>query len=277
VHHEVETNRLPFPFDIRAAMRFWDALYFDATPFKQNTSKSQAWNRGAYLVQGPGHCPACHTPKGFWGGDLANQRLQGYSLQGWFAPNITNDASRGLGNWSLQDIVEYLKSGHNRFAGASGPMAEEVGHSSSQMTDSDLSAIASYLEDLPGQVSADKPLPVSDTRMAAGAAIYQDLCSACHHKDGTGVPYLIPNLAKSSAVASREPTSLLRVVIRGAQTAATQGEPTGPAMPAFGWQLTDDEIAAVTTYVRNSWGHAASATRASDVHKARQDLQARAR
>jgi mono/diheme cytochrome c family protein len=275
-HHEVETNRLPFPFRIRAGMRLWDALYFDATPFKPEQSKSKLWNRGAYLVQGPGHCAACHTPKGTLGGDLDNQRLQGYSLQGWFAPNITNDPSRGLGNWSPQDVVEYLKSGHNRFAGASGPMAEEVVHSSSQMTEPDLSAIASYLEDSPGQVGAEKPLPVSDMRMAAGAAIYQDLCSACHHKDGTGVPYLIPNLAKSSAVASREPTSLLRVVIRGAQTVATQTEPTGPAMPAFGWQLTDDEIAAVTTYVRNSWGHAASATSANDVHKARQDLQARA-
>jgi mono/diheme cytochrome c family protein len=111
--------------------------------------------------------------------------------------------------------------------------------------------------------------------MKAGAAIYQDLCTACHRKDGTGAAYLIPNLARSSAVASREPTTLLRVVIQGAQTAATQDEPTGPSMPAFGWQLTDDEIAAVTTYIRNSWGHAAPATAVSDVHRARRDLQAR--
>jgi mono/diheme cytochrome c family protein len=100
-------------------------------------------------------------------------------------------------------------------------------------------------------------------------AIYQDLCSACHRADGTGVPYLIPNLADSSSVSSREPTSVLRVVIHGAQSVATQSEPTGPSMPAFGWQLTDAQVAAVTTYIRNSWGHAAPVTATGDVHKAR--------
>lgn len=275
VRHEVETNRLPFPFNIRAAMRLWDALYFQAVPFKPEPAKSPDWNRGAYLVQGTGHCAACHTPKGFLGGDLNKRRLQGYSLQGWFAPNITNDRSRGLGSWSPEDIVEYLGKGHNRFAGASGPMAEEVVHSSSKMTEADLRAIASYLKDEPGQAAIDQPLAAAQPLMRAGASIYQDLCAACHRKDGTGVAYLIPNLAQSTAVASREPTSLLRVVIRGAQTAATQDEPTGPAMPAFGWQLTDDEIAAVTTYIRNSWGHAAPATAVSDVKRARRDLQAR--
>lgn len=275
VHKDVDTNRLPFPFNIRAAMRLWDALYFDAAPFKADASKSQAWNRGAYLVEGAGHCAACHTPKGLLGGDLHKQYLQGYSLQNWFAPNITDDERRGLGSWSSADIVDYLKTGHNRIAGASGPMGEEIMHASSKMTAADLSAIAAYLKDEPGQGASSNPLSAGDPRMTAGAAIYQDLCSACHRSDGTGVAYLIPNLAKASSVASREPTSLLRVVIRGARTVATQDEPTAPAMPAFGWQLSDEEIAAVTTYVRNSWGHAAPATASSAVHKARQELQAR--
>ena len=275
VHQEIETNQLPFPFNIRAGMRVWDALYFDATPFKTDPSRSQAWNRGAYLVQGAGHCAACHTPKGLLGGDLGKHSLQGYSLQGWFAPNITNDQGRGLGGWTPEDLVEYLKTGHNRFAGASGPMSEEVSHSSSQMTDADLAAIAVYLKDVPGQAAGDKRLSADDPRMRAGEAIYQDLCAACHRQDGTGVAHLIPNLAASSSVASREPTSLLRVVIRGAQSVATQSEPTGPAMPAYGWQLTDDQVAAVTTYLRNSWGHAAAPVGAGDVHKARRELEAR--
>ena len=111
--------------------------------------------------------------------------------------------------------------------------------------------------------------------MKAGAAIYGDLCAACHRKDGSGSAYLIPNLATSSAVASRETTSLLRVIIQGARTASTGDEPTGPAMPAFGWQLNDSQIAAVTTYVRNSWEHAAAATTAGDVSKVREDLKER--
>jgi mono/diheme cytochrome c family protein len=156
-------------------------------------------------------------------------------------------------------------------------MAEEVVHSSSMMTDSDVSAIATYLESKPsGPAASDKPLPAAEPVMTSGAAIYQDLCSACHRGDGSGVPYLIPDLSHSASVQSREPTSILRVVLEGAQTAATAAEPTAPAMPAFGWQLNDAQVAAVTTYVRNSWGHAAPATTTGDVHKARENLQAAA-
>jgi len=126
-----------------------------------------------------------------------------------------------------------------------------------------------YLKDQPGATVSTRALAASDPQMVAGAAIYRDLCSACHAQDGSGVDYLVPNIALSSSVSSREPTSLLRVVIHGAETVATQKEPTAPAMPAFGWQLTDAQIAAVTTFVRNSWGHAAPALSASDVHKMR--------
>ncbi len=256
-------------------MRLWDALFFDSAPFKADPARSPTWNRGAYLVQGPGHCGGCHTPKNFLGGDQVKQALQGYSLQGWLAPNITNDPSRGLGSWSLEDLSQFLKSGHNRFAGAAGPMGEEVAHSSSQMTDADLAAIATYLKDVPGQAAPGKPLASDDPHMKVGAAIYQDLCAACHQKDGTGVPYLIPNLQAAASVTAHEPTSVLRVVIRGTQTVATDAEPTGPAMPAYGWQLNNEQIAAVTTYIRNSWGNAAPSIDAGEVHKARQELQAR--
>jgi mono/diheme cytochrome c family protein len=269
VHHVVHSNQLPFPFDIRAGMRLWDALYFDPGPLKPDPGKSAQWNRGAYLVRGPGHCAACHTPKTSLGGDRSEQRLQGYSIQGWFAPDITGDMALGLGGWSVEDVVAYLKTGHNRFAAASGPMAEEVSDSSSRMTDADLEAVAVYLKGESGAAESGTPLGPHDRQMVAGAAIYRDLCSACHQENGAGVDYLIPNLAKSSSVASREPTSLLHVIIHGAQSAATAGEPTAPAMPAYGWQLSDAQIAAVTTYVRNSWGHAAAATSDSEVHKAR--------
>ena len=274
VHEHVDTNQLPFPLNIRWGMRLWDALYFKAGPFEVDPSKPEDWNRGAYLVQGPGHCAACHTPKTWLGADRKDQSFQGYSLQGWFAPNITNDPDRGLGNWSSADVVAYLKTGHNRFAGASGPMAEEVVHSSSTMTDSDLSAIATYLQSKPaGSAASGKPLSAANAVMISGAAIYEDLCSACHRRDGSGVPYLIPDLSHSASVQSRETTSIVHVVLEGAQTAATADEPTGPAMPAFGWQLNDAQVAAVTTYLRNSWGHAAPATPSGDVRKVREELQ----
>jgi mono/diheme cytochrome c family protein len=276
VHNAVDANQLPVPFNIRALMRFWDALYFDPGSYKLDPARSQVWNRGAYLVEGPAHCGACHTPKTFLGGDVVKQQFQGYSIQGWFAPNITDDEGRGLHAWSINDIADYLKKGHNRISGASGPMAEEISNSSSRMSDDDLNAIATYLKDRPGQAREASHISVSDPRMVAGAAIYQDLCSACHQADGHGVPYLIPDLGASTAVASREPTTLIRVVLRGAQTVATQAEPTGPAMPAFGWQLTNAQVAAVTTYVRNSWGHVAPVATESEVRRARGSLAARA-
>src|SRR5581483_3706124 len=159
--------------------------------------------------------------------------LQGYSLKGWFAPDLTGDPARGLAAWTAQDIVNYLRTGHNRFDAASGPMAEEVKDSSSGMSLQDLVAIATYLK---GQQSVSQratPLPPDSPVMVAGAAIYRDVCSGCHKLDGSGVPYLIPDLAGSAAVASREPTTVLEVILHGAASVATRDEPTGPQMPSY--------------------------------------------
>jgi len=277
VRHAVVSDQLPFPFSMRAILRIWDGLYFNAGELVPNAAKSAEWNRGAYLVEGPGHCGACHTPKTFLGGDQARDALQGYKIEGWVAPDITNDERAGLGGWSLTDVVDYLRTGHNRFSAASGPMAEEVSRSSSQLNAADLAAMAAYLKDQ-GPTPGDRrreagaetaPLASGDAMMAAGAEIYEDLCSSCHRADGAGVPFLIPNLAASASLLSRDPSTLIRVVLQGAQSVATKDEPTAPAMPSFAWQLTDAEVAAVTTYVRNAWHHAAPAVTENEVRKAR--------
>lgn len=273
VHHAVVSDQLPFPLSIRASMIVWDWLYFRPGEWRPQPEKSAAWNRGSYIVEGPGHCGACHTPKTFLGGDKRSHELQGYSLQGWFAPNLTTDSARGLAAWTTDDIVEYLKTGHNRFDAASGPMAEEVRDSSSGMRMQDLMAIATYLK---GEESESEHLtgePAGDPVMLAGAAIYRDVCAGCHKIDGSGVPYLIPDLAGSAAIASREPTTVLQVILHGAASVATPEEPTGPQMPSYAWQLTDAQVAAVATYVRNSWGHAAGAVPESAVRAIRKSGQ----
>lgn len=275
VRHRVVSNQLPFPFDIRASMLAWNALFFKEGTFKPHPDKTAEWNRGAYLAEGPMHCGMCHTPKNILGGDKTSEALQGYTLQGWFAPGITNDSYNGLGGWSTEQIVAYLKTGHNDMAAASGPMAEEVALSSSQMTDGDLHAVAVYLKDHPGGQTKPAPVAASDTAMKIGSAIYTDECSACHTPNGTGISGLIPALAGSASVQSREPTSLLHVVLRGTRSVGTQGAPTASAMPSFGWLLTDDQVAAVTTYVRNAWGNAAPAVSASEVSTARTSLAKR--
>lgn len=272
VRNKVVSNQLPFPFNIRLAVRAWDLLFFRPGRFAPLPDKSADWNRGAYLVEGPDHCGMCHTPKNFLGGDRNDERLRGYALQGWFAPNISDSGYNGLGGWTVDDIVAYLKTGHNRMAAASGPMAEEVQHSGARTTDADLHAIAVYLKDQPNGQAKPAPLAASDSAMKMGGAIYADECSACHTPSGKGIEGLFPALADAPSVQSRDPASLLHVVLVGTRSAGTAGAPTAPAMPPFGWLLNDDQVAAVSTYIRNAWGNAGSTVTADDVGRARNAL-----
>lgn len=273
VRNTVRSNQLPFPFSVRAAMVVWNAMFFTPGAFQPVAGKSAEWNRGAYLVEGLMHCGMCHTPKNMFGGDELSRRLQGYALQGWFAPNITNDNRRGLGGWSIEDIVSYLKTGHSQTAAASGPMSEEVSDSSTKVADADLRAVAVYLKDQPGQGHEnDAPAAIDEAVMKTGAAIYADECSACHTPKGTGIPGLFPALRGSASVQSGQPTSVVHVILRGARSAATDAAPTAPAMPSFSWLLNDREVAAVATYVRNAWGNTAPAVSAGEVGGERKAL-----
>jgi mono/diheme cytochrome c family protein len=255
-------------------MAVWDKLYFEPGELKSDSSKSVEWNRGAYLVQGPGHCGACHTSKTFLGGDRSSDALRGYALQRWFAPDITSGEG-ALRAWSVDDIAEYMKTGHSRNAAAAGLMGEVVELSTSKLTDDDTKAIAVYLKDISG--AAPESNAAADANvMTAGRAIYQDLCSSCHAPDGKGIPNLFPNLSQVATVSANDPATVLRVILQGAQSVATDREPTGPAMPAFGWQLGDEQVAAVATYIRNSWGGKAPAVSEEEVRKARAALEARA-
>ena len=157
VHNPVKSDQLPFPFDMRWTLAAWDKLYFKSGHVSARPQQSAQWNRGAYLVEGPGHCGMCHTPKNFLGADKTKQRLEGYALQGWFAPNITDDARRGIGGWSVNDLVAYLKTGHNKTSAATGLMSETLNLSTSKMSDDDLKAIAVYLKDQPGDRSSRRP------------------------------------------------------------------------------------------------------------------------
>ncbi|HEX4407148.1 MAG TPA: cytochrome c [Xanthobacteraceae bacterium] len=276
VHNTVEPDQLPFPLSIRAGMIGWNTLFFTPGAFKPNPDKSAEWNRGAYLAEGLAHCGMCHTSKNFLGGDKTSARYEGYDLQGWFAPNITSDKRIGIGNWSVDELADYLKTGHTQAAAASGLMGDEVDLSTSHLRDEDLKAIATYLKDQsapsPNQAQS---LPSDQPIMKAGAQIYADECAACHKSDGKGEPGLFPALRGAAVVQQADPASLLHVVIRGAQSVSTKPAPTGAAMPAFSWVLTDDQIAAVVTYIRNAWGNAASAVVASEAGKARASLAER--
>lgn len=273
---KIHSNTLPFPFNIRATMIGWDALFFKKGDWRNQPQKSAQWNRGGYLVEGLGHCGACHTPKNVLGGDESGHHLQGYALQGWFAPDITSDKRVGVGAWAVDDIVEYLKTGTNKYTSASGPMAEEIADSTSHWTIEDLRAAATYLLDEP--VPNEKPpqaVSAQDPVMRAGQAIYVDQCAACHTMDGGGIARLLPTLKSSPFVQQTNADSLLHVVLEGTRSVATETAPTAAAMPAFNWKLSDDQVASVVTYIRNSWGNAASKVTAGDVKKTRQAMNER--
>jgi len=275
VRNVVNRKTLPFPLDIRTSMLGWDWMFFTPGELKPDPQKPAEWNRGRYLVEALGHCTSCHTKKNVLGADKSSGYLQGSPIQGWFAPDLTNDERTGLGRWSLDDVVAYLKTGHNRTSTATGPMAEEISHSSSKWNDDDLKAAAIYLKSLTGRQDKPAKVAANDPVMVAGEAIYRDTCSACHMIDGKGVPQLFPSLVEAPSVRQADPASLIRIVLRGARSVPTEAEPTSPGMPGFAWQLDDAQIAAVITYVRNAWSPTAPAVSADAVKKARAQLEAR--
>lgn len=274
VEQAAPSNTLGFPYNIRLSLLGWNLLHFDNKPFVPQAEQSAQWNRGRYLVDGAGHCGACHTPKNWLGGDT-DQYLQGAELLGSHAPEITNDAYRGLGNWSSEQIQAYLKTGANHQAIASGAMGEAVEFSTQHLTDADLAAIAAYLKSLPGSgATAPQPLPGSDPRMQRGAQVYEYNCMACHNVHGEGIEGMVTAFADNPGVRSPSASNLIATLLKGGKAVVTEHNLTGAGMPSFDWKLSDADIAAVLTYVRNSWGNAAPDVQADQVARARHTLGA---
>lgn len=260
---------LRWPFGYRGLMRFWNAMYFKPRLFEPDQSKSAAWNRGGYLVTGLGHCGACHTPKNYFGADRDAQALSGNEIGGWYAPRLDGAVRTGLKSWSVEDIAEYLQSGRNAKSHAGGPMAEVVVNSTSKMSDADVRAIAVYLKSLPPARRETIVTPPDDAEMKAGQAVYARLCVACHEADGSGAPRIYPPLPGNALLQSINPSSTLRVILDGAHTVTTPRAPNTGEMPGYATQLSDQEIAAVTNYIRNSWGNAGLLVTPAQVARAR--------
>lgn len=273
VRSKVPETQLPFPYNIRLAMMGWNLLFFDNSGFTPDPSQSDAWNRGAYLVQGLEHCAACHTAKNLLGGDT-RAYLQGSNLGDWHAPDITSDPHTGIGQWSEEQIVQYLKLGSNHVAVASGPMAEAVTNSTQHLSDDDLQSIASYLKSLPGgDKQPPQPLAASHPQMKSGENIYSVNCTACHNSNGKGIDNLAAGLANNPGLQADDAASIITTILQGGRGAVTQGNPTSGAMPSFAWKLSDQQVAAVATYIRNAWGNAATPVSADEVAKQRAKLK----
>jgi mono/diheme cytochrome c family protein len=282
-------TQLPFPFNQRWALMFWDWVFAPHGVFEPEAGRNAQWNRGAYLVQSLGHCGACHTPRGPAYEERGYRESSAAYLTGgtndhWFAPNLTGDPGSGLGRSSAADIAAFLKHGHGGGLVAFGSMVQVVEDSTQYLNDADLDAIAVYLKSLPARAPGghfnSQSRAAQQTAQALrtgdverpGAGIYATYCARCHQMDGAGVPQKYPRLAGNPAVLSPSTTSLVRLLVEGGASPHTGGGPQPREMPSFAGKLNDREIAHVLTFIRNTWGNAAAPVTARDVASVRAAL-----
>jgi mono/diheme cytochrome c family protein len=264
-------NDLPFPLNFRSAVKGWNLLYFNSHDFQPNASESPEWNRGAYLVNGLGHCGGCHTPKNSLGADKSKQEFQGGTLDNWVAPDLTGNDRTGLGTWSIDDVAEYLRNGRNAHAGAAGAMADVIIYSTSLLNDADRHAMAVYLKSQAPSRNAANAQP-DPGAMRRGAEIYSDACASCHLENGVGQPRYFPPLGPNAMLQQADPIGLEHLILAGGRIGTSPSRPSPMTMPSFAWKLNDQEVADVSTFIRNSWGNQAAALSASDVRAARKKL-----
>ncbi|MCG7325766.1 cytochrome c [Achromobacter sp. ACRQX] len=271
-----QANRPPemaFPYDQRMLLAAWRALYFKPGVQDADPGQSVQWNRGRYLVEGLGHCAACHTPRNSLGATRSGDALAGgvIPVLDWYAPPLTNDMQTGMGRWSAQDIATLLKTGIAAHSTVSGPMAEVVLGSTQHLTEDDALAIGVYLKSLPATP------PATDARAAApapaamelGGKLYSQQCAKCHQADGKGSGTAWPALAGNPTVTAPSPVNAIRMVLDGGYAPATAANPRPHGMPPFGQVLNDNDIAMLVTYIRNSWGNEAGGVSALEVKRAR--------
>ncbi|WP_245391858.1 cytochrome c [Salinicola aestuarinus] len=282
---------LGFPFNQRWGIGLWNWLFADTDAFQPREGQGAQIARGAYLVQGLGHCGSCHTPRGLFFQEKAQDDsgeafLAGETLDGWWAPNLRGggEGDEGLQGWSQAAIVEYLATGRNDHDAVVGEMTSVVANSTSHLTDDDLQAIAAYLKSLPRErndesatsdttpAQTEQKLAAADVEGALGARLYLDNCNACHTVSGEGAPKVFPSLVGNELVNADDPTGLLRVILEGARLPSTPAKPEALAMPDFAWRLSDAEVAELATFVRGGWGNHADAVSADQVADVRKTL-----
>ena len=258
VRHEMPATQLRFPFSVRPLMALWNALYLDAAPVAQDATRSALWNRGAYLVDGLGHCGGCHTPRNAFGAERGGRAfLGGAMVEGWEAPPLTA-LNHAPVPWSEEELFRYLRFGHTQQHGvAAGPMAPVV-RELATLPEADVRAMATYLASFNASTATTDATAAAQALVAQARSRATDLgpaqrmftsaCGACHH-DGDGPSTLGPNLplALNSNLHSARPDNLLRVILDGIREPAT---PQIGFMPAFRDALDDSQIAELAAYMR---------------------------
>ena len=260
---------------MRWGVTLWKKMYFTPGRYVPDRAKSPEWNRGAYLVEGLGHCSACHTPRNklmaertvaAYEGGVINDRIAPGKVGKWFAVNL-NSAKHGLGSWSVTDIEKYLRTGVSARAGTFGPMNEVIVNSTKLLTPEDLHAMAVYVKSLPGPAYAGAR--VSREQVASGASLYKERCQKCHGESGRGGFFMGPPLAGSAVTQGEDPASLINIIVHGPSVPKDVKFGAWESMPAYADVLDDAEVAAVSNFVRGSWGNEAGPVSSAEVRDAR--------
>jgi mono/diheme cytochrome c family protein len=244
---------MTFPFDVRLGIAGWQALYLKKARYVDDPSQTPQWNRGAYLVQGLGHCDACHTPTNLAMAPKGGKALQGNVVDHWFAPDISGDQYSGINKWSEAELATYLKTGHNKQNDAAvGPMAQTIDLGLSHLNDSDLAAIAFYLKHQAATTATTPKAPraITVAERASGKQIYADNCASCHADDGRGVNGIAPSLVGAASTTGAQPETAIRAVLQGFEPQGNWG-----VMPSFAQVFGPGEVSDVVNYVRSSWGN----------------------
>ncbi|WP_432240967.1 c-type cytochrome [Herbaspirillum robiniae] len=272
-----QEHALRFPYDQRFLLAGWRALFFEPGEFRPDAGQSAQWNRGAYLTQGIGHCAACHSERNAFGASVNAGQLAGGMVLGldWYAPPLNSHADTGLGKWDPAHLQALLKTGVSPHGAVFGPMAEVVGRSLQYLEDDDIAAMALYLKSLPAaDAHSDSPARQPEAAeaeriMTQGKKLYGELCVDCHASRGQGVAPDYPPLNGNQAVNGPLAVNAIRVVLNGGFPPSTAGNPYPFGMPPFGPRLSDQEVAAVVSYIRNSWDNRGGFVSPSDVNRYR--------
>jgi mono/diheme cytochrome c family protein len=276
VKQQNRPHDLRFPYNNRSLIIGWRTLFFTEGEYKPDVTKSDEWNRGAYLVQGLGHCAMCHSAINALGGSSESAAFEGglIPMQNWYAPSLTSNKEGGLGDWSIDDISDLLRTGISRRGAVYGPMADVTYNSLQYMTEVDTRAMAVYLKSLAEHSVPDAPRPTtsadeSSLLLRLGQTIYGDKCASCHGDNGQGKPPHYPPLAGNQSIEMSSSVNPVRMVLNGGYPPGTSANPMPHGMPPFAQSLSDDEVAAVVTYIRVSWGNHGAAVSVGEANALR--------
>ncbi len=275
VNQKNRPHDLRFPYNNRQLILGWRTLYFTEGEYKNDPTKSEEWNRGAYLVEGLGHCGMCHSPINALGGTSQADAFKGglIPMQDWYAPSLTSNREGGLGDWTIKDISDLLQTGISMRGVVYGPMAEVVHNSLQYLDDQDTKAMAVYLKSI--AESSLKPatsaLPTAESSLlvSLGKTVYEARCASCHGAQGEGKPPHWPPLAGNQSIGMESAVNPIRMVLNGGYPPGTAGNPRPYGMPPFAGLLSDNEVAAVVTYIRTSWGNPGTAISAHQANELR--------